>query len=211
MQWSLPGQATSHRVKATREYTNQCGFITLNPGFLACSMSGRKMTDIPLAQVLSHTDTHTPYIFIIFHPISSSLIISSNNHHSNSTIIPPHTEALRITFPSTIDIIIYFIFKCYMHYNAISMMLRVLSPGQPEAQQVRSLLSACLLPSWVDYTLCLCFCPCMWSLGHRHSTASSSLTCLSLYSLLAKTCSSESANLLPFISANRTHNISKHI
>lgn len=78
--------------------------------------------------------------------------MSSNNHHSLTPLqlIPLHTEALKTTlYYSTTDVIVYFIFLCYVHYSAISRRTGSLSPGQPEAQRVQSLLSGCLLPSWV--------------------------------------------------------------
>lgn len=77
--------------------------------------------------------------------------MSSANHHSLTPLqlIPLHTEALKTTLYSTIDVIVYCIVLCYVHHSAISRGRGSLSPGQPEAQQLQSLLSGRLLPSWV--------------------------------------------------------------
>lgn len=77
--------------------------------------------------------------------------MSSNNYQSLTLLelVPLHTEALVTTLYSTTDVIVYFIFLRYVHYSAIRRRTGSLSPGQPEAQQVQSLLGGRLRPSWV--------------------------------------------------------------
>lgn len=111
------------------------------------------MADVLFVQysITSLSLSLTSYILMYF---STKIFLpdhmSSNDYHSESSQIPPNTGALKTTFHFTVDIIIYSIFKCGIHYSAISVRRGGLSPGQPEAQHVHSLLSGCLLPSWLD-------------------------------------------------------------
>lgn len=85
-------------------------------------MSGREIADIACAGVLSSVSPLLKsYILMIFHPIACSLITRLLTTTTEATLISPHNGALKTPFYPAIDLIIYSVFKCYVHYNVISL------------------------------------------------------------------------------------------